>query len=133
MAESFRSSQRALRLSAAGDLAVDTGDIDIAWELDGHLLVMDFVEEAASPERARAMMPTLNEEDPLRYDLAYRREHAARAQGGKPAGRSRLQRSDFSWWRRTGIRRGPNGLPNFWKRPAMRAPQCLQAPSSVIP
>jgi hypothetical protein len=65
-------------LPAAGDLAVDTGDIDIAWELDGHLLVMDFVEEPPSPEGARAMMPTLNEEDPLRYDLAYRREHAAR-------------------------------------------------------
>ena len=78
MAESFGSSRRALRLPAAGDLAVDTGDIDIAWELDGHLLVMDFVEDAASPDSVRAMMPTLHEEDPLRYDLAYRREHAAR-------------------------------------------------------
>jgi len=79
VAESFGSSQRALSSAAATNLAVDTGEIDIAWELDGiDVLVIDVAEEGPPPESARAMMPTLLEEDPLRYDLAYRREHAAR-------------------------------------------------------
>jgi hypothetical protein len=79
VAESFGSSQRAPRAPAAGNLAVDTGDIDIAWELDGiDVVVVDVADERPSPDTGRAMMPTLHEEDPLRYDLAYRREHAAR-------------------------------------------------------
>src|SRR4029077_5807208 len=30
----------------------------------------------------------------------------------------------------TGMRRGPNGLPNFWNRPGMLVPHSLQARSS---
>src|SRR5439155_12629785 len=51
-------------------------------------------------------------------------ENAARAQRREPCA--------GTWWKAdfqmvaaslTGMRRGPKGLPNFWKRPAMRVPQ----------
>src|ERR1041384_5763633 len=59
-----------------------------------------------------------------------RGENPARAQRSQPVLRPGLQKNAFSW-RRTGMRRGPNGLPNFWKRPGMSAPQWRQAPASV--
>jgi len=55
-------------------------EIDITWDLDPaeiDLVLID-LEDKSPASDTRAMMPTLHEEDPLRYDLAYRREHAAR-------------------------------------------------------
>lgn len=45
----------------------DTEDIDFSWE----------AEAPPPPRRPREMMPTLLDEDPLRHDLAYRRDRDA--------------------------------------------------------
>src|SRR5437763_16126348 len=49
-------------------------------------------------------------------------ENAAGAQRREPGPGSRSQ---TAWAKRTGMRRGPKGLPNFWKRPASRVPHEL--------